>query len=112
MDYQDILGTTAERMSAGNSGIGYETAQQLALHNARVYIAGRSRDRVEKAIQQMKKTCAGRILDLRFLELDLKDLRSVKASTATFAQWEPRLDILINNAGVCLPTTTMARREG
>jgi len=84
----------------GNSGIGYETAQQLALHNARVYIASRSQERVDQAIQKMRQTCAGRKLDLRFLKLDLKDLKSVKATAVSFAQQESRLDILINNAGV------------
>ena len=39
-------------------------------------------------------------LDLRFLQLDLQNLKSVKAAAAAFKQKEQRLDILINNAGV------------
>lgn len=39
-------------------------------------------------------------LDLRFLQLDLQNLKSVKAAAAAFKQREKRLDVLINNAGV------------
>lgn len=39
-------------------------------------------------------------LDLRFLQLDLQNLKSVKAAAAAFKQKEQRLDVLINNAGV------------
>lgn len=39
-------------------------------------------------------------LDLHFLKLDLQDLQSVKATAAEFMSKEPRLDLLINNAGV------------
>jgi NAD(P)-dependent dehydrogenase (short-subunit alcohol dehydrogenase family) len=84
----------------GNGGIGFETTKHLALHNARVYIASRSSERVEQAIRQMKESAAGKTLDLHFLKLDLEDLRSVKAAAESFAQRESRLDMLINNAGV------------
>jgi NAD(P)-dependent dehydrogenase (short-subunit alcohol dehydrogenase family) len=84
--------------SRGNSGIGYETALELARHGARVYIASRSGDRVTNAIFNMKRTDAS--LDLHFLKLDLQDLQSIKSTATEFTQRETRLDILINNAGV------------
>jgi NAD(P)-dependent dehydrogenase (short-subunit alcohol dehydrogenase family) len=86
----------------GNSGIGYETALHLALHNARVYIASRSADRIGSAIQRMKESAPDRHLDLRILQLDMMDLTSVKAAATRFAAEETRLDILINNAGVTM----------
>lgn len=88
--------------TTGNSGIGYQTALQLALRNARVYIASRSKERVDKAISEMEQSSGVgfRKLDVRFMQLDLQDLRSVKASARTFCEQESRLDILINNAGV------------
>ena len=88
---------TLERV--GNSGIGYETTLQLALHGARVYIAGRSPDRMKKAMEQMKAS-NGRQLDLHMLEMDLQSLVSVKKGAEAFMKQESRLDILINNAGV------------
>lgn len=39
-------------------------------------------------------------LDLHFLKLDLQVLQSVKVTAAEFMSKEPRLDLLINNAGV------------
>lgn len=84
----------------GNGGIGYETTKQLALRGARVYIASRSEDKAQTAIEEINQSSAGKKLDVRFLQLDLQDLKSVKAAAAAFAQQESRLDILINNAGV------------
>ncbi|KAH6971423.1 hypothetical protein BKA56DRAFT_557242 [Ilyonectria sp. MPI-CAGE-AT-0026] len=98
-DIPDLTGYVAI-VTGGNSGIGYETTNQLALHNARVYIASRSRDRVNQAIKRMSEDANGQSLDLHFLQLDLMDLKSVKAAAEHFKTQEPRLDILINNAGV------------
>lgn len=97
-DVPDLRGYVAI-VTGGNSGIGYETTKQLALHNARVYIASRSRDRVEQAISKMRDE-TGRQLDVRFLQLDLNDLRSVTAAADNFSTMESRLDLLLNNAGV------------
>jgi NAD(P)-dependent dehydrogenase (short-subunit alcohol dehydrogenase family) len=94
----DLTGYTVI-VTGGNAGIGLEITKQLALKNARVYIASRSQERVEKAIQELNQT-AKKELDLHFLQMDLLDLRSVKAAAATFSAQEERLDILINNAGV------------
>ena len=71
----------------------------MALRNARVYVGGRSQEKVSQAIYQMNES-AGRKLDLHFLKMDLNDLKSVKAAARNFQQMEKRLDILINNAGI------------
>lgn len=94
-------------VTGGNSGIGYETTQQLARHGARVYIASRSLDRVTEAIKSMQKTQPS--LDLHFLKLDLQDLQSIKATAAEFMSREGRLDLLINNAGVSSHVKISAR---
>lgn len=97
-DIQNLNGYVAI-VTGGNTGIGYETTLQLALHGARVYVAARSPDRATKAIDQMKASHK-EDLDLHFLELDLQNLQSVKDAAATFMRTERRLDILINNAGI------------
>lgn len=89
-------------VTGGNSGIGYETALQLATHGARVYIAARSKSRIVDAIAQMKSSTQ-RNLDLEALDLDLSSLRSVESAAKAFMRAEARLDILINNAGVSGP---------
>lgn len=48
----------------------------------------------------MNQAAVGTRLDVRFLQLDLQDLRACKAAAQSFMQQEGRLDILINNAGV------------
>jgi NAD(P)-dependent dehydrogenase (short-subunit alcohol dehydrogenase family) len=53
----------------------------------------------------MKESAPARNLDLRVLQLDMMDLASVKAAATRFASEETRLDILINNAGVKIPTS-------
>ncbi|CAI6086781.1 unnamed protein product [Clonostachys chloroleuca] len=97
-DIPDLTGYVAI-VTGGNSGIGFETTKQLAMRNARVYIASRSQQRVDEAISQMN-TAAGRSLDLHFLQMDLQDLQSVKLAATLFSHQESHLDILINNAGV------------
>jgi NAD(P)-dependent dehydrogenase (short-subunit alcohol dehydrogenase family) len=86
-------------VTGGNGGIGLVTTKILAEHGAKVYIAGRSAERVHAAIDELSKISA-RPLDLHFLQLDLLDLRSVKAAAAAFNAQESHLDILINNAGI------------
>ncbi|KAJ4251477.1 hypothetical protein NW762_011462 [Fusarium torreyae] len=85
-------------VTGGNSGIGYETTLQLALRGARVYVASRSSERVNKAISDMKQNFPD--LDLHFLKLDLQDLQSIKSTAVEFMSREDRLDLLINNAGI------------
>lgn len=84
----------------GNSGVGYETTKQLALRNARVYIAGRSEERISEAIAKMKEETQMPSLNVSYLLMDLQDLKSVRSAALRFMELEPRLDILINNAGV------------
>ncbi|GFP56254.1 short-chain dehydrogenase/reductase ARMGADRAFT_1018437 [Trichoderma asperellum] len=96
-DIPDMTGYVAI-VTGGNAGIGYETTLQLAKRGARVYIASRSKDRVDQAIAAMSKDEKG--LDISFLKLDLQDLQSIKCTVEEFLSKETRLDILINNAGV------------
>lgn len=42
-------------------------------------------------------------VDVRFLKLDLQDFQSIRAALVEFKEKETRLDLLINNAGVCDP---------
>ncbi|KAI9737870.1 MAG: hypothetical protein M1834_009240 [Cirrosporium novae-zelandiae] len=94
------LSTYTAIVTGGNSGVGYETALNLALHGARVYIASRSSERVRDAINKMKSSHGGQTLDLHYLHLDLMSLKSVKAAADEFMSKETKLDLLFNNAGV------------
>lgn len=75
-------------------GIGKETVKALLAHNAKVYIAARNTERVGKAIQNLNQETGKEAL---FLQLDLADLRSVKAAAEEFNGKEKELHVLFNN---------------
>ncbi|UJR11019.1 hypothetical protein I4U23_015204 [Adineta vaga] len=75
------------------SGIGRETAFELAKLHARVIVGIRGQDRAERIAQELSKQSNGNVIGYH---LDLSDLSSVKS----FAEKIDKVDILINNAGV------------
>ncbi|KAI3404686.2 hypothetical protein KGF56_002520 [Candida oxycetoniae] len=98
-------------ITGGNTGIGWYTVLHLYLHGYVIYMAGRTKSKVLKAFEDIKKEAATRILsekaeekyhvgELHYIYIDLLDLSSVTKAADEFQQQEQRLDILINNAGV------------
>ncbi|KAM7207242.1 hypothetical protein V8F20_002508 [Naviculisporaceae sp. PSN 640] len=88
-------------VTGGNAGIGLELTKILYAAGATIYIASRSKDKVEAAIKDIKakSTSSTTSGQLKFLHLDLNDLNIVRAAAKTFAEQESRLDVLWNNAG-------------
>ena len=85
-------------ITGANTGIGLETAVDLAKRNARVILACRSVERGETAAVEVRKRSGND--DVVFVQLDLASLDSVRKFAAKILEEEPRIDILINNAGV------------
>ncbi|KAJ5729200.1 uncharacterized protein N7483_003708 [Penicillium malachiteum] len=88
-------------VTGGNAGVGFELCKILYGTGATIYMASRSKEKAEAAIRAIIENSepspsSGQI---KFLQYDLNDLKSVKAAAATFAQQESKLDILWNNAG-------------
>ncbi|XP_043065808.1 retinol dehydrogenase 12 [Drosophila bipectinata] len=81
-----------------NTGIGKETALELAKRGARVYMACRDPGRCEAARLEIMKKSQNQQLFNR--TLDLGSLQSVRNFVERFKAEETRLDLLINNAGV------------
>jgi retinol dehydrogenase-12 len=71
--------------------------------NATVYIAGRSREKGEKAIASIKELFPESKGNLEFLQADFSDLATIKPAADEFMSKESRLDTLTNNAGVMTP---------
>ncbi|MBN3287003.1 DHR13 reductase, partial [Polyodon spathula] len=92
-----LVGKTAV-VTGGNTGIGKATALDLAKRGARVILACRSKERAEAAVFDIRKESNNN--QVLFMQLDLGSLQSVRSFSETFLKTEPRLDILINNAGV------------
>ncbi|XP_018586319.1 dehydrogenase/reductase SDR family member 13-like [Scleropages formosus] len=85
-------------ITGGNTGIGKATATELARRGARVILACRHQQRAESAIRDIQKATGNS--EVVYMQLDLGSLQSVRSFADTFLRTEPRLDILINNAGL------------
>lgn len=90
-------------VTGANTGIGFEVAKALAARRARVLFACRSEAKARAAMSRVSQEIAE--AELAFLPLDLGDLASVRRA-AELAAKEPRVDVLINNAGVQGPALT------
>ncbi|APW96650.1 short-chain dehydrogenase [Halobiforma lacisalsi AJ5] len=82
-------------VTGANSGIGLETARELARNGATVVMACRSEGRGREAVRDIHDDVPD--ADLRLEACDLADLESVRAFVGRIA--DERIDALINNAG-------------
>ncbi|XP_059191968.1 retinol dehydrogenase 11-like isoform X1 [Centropristis striata] len=85
-------------ITGGNTGIGKETAVDLARRGAKVILACRDMDRANKAAEEVKKRSGNDNVVVK--KLDLASLESVRQLAKDVLASEKRLDILINNAGI------------
>ena len=87
-------------ITGANSGIGYETALELARHGAEVILPARSIEKANQAITRIRTE----IPDAKLVTalLDLSSMASVrKFANQMMEKFPPQsLDLLINNAGV------------
>ena len=97
-DIPDLSGKLAI-VTGANSGLGLETTRALARRGAQVVMACRSPSKAEAARAEL---IAGGIAEdlLELRALDLADLASVRRFAEEILPTSPRLDLLINNAGV------------
>jgi retinol dehydrogenase-12 len=85
-------------VTGANSGIGRETALELAGRGARVFLANRSEHKTRPVMDEIVAQTGNTALE--FLPLDLGDLGSVRACANEFLQTGKPLHGLINNAGL------------
>ena len=83
-------------ITGGNSGIGRETAAELARLGANVAITSRDAARGREAAAEILSR-TGRTVDV--IGLDLASLASVRSAARAYLGRFDRLDVLINNAG-------------
>jgi NAD(P)-dependent dehydrogenase (short-subunit alcohol dehydrogenase family) len=83
-----------------SAGLGVETARSLATHGAQVVGAARDLNKAKSATEQVRNDAAANGGSLELVELDLANLKSVRAcSDRLLAKAEP-FDVVIANAGV------------
>ncbi|KAH9836617.1 NAD-P-binding protein [Rhodofomes roseus] len=96
-------------VTGGNVGIGKETIKALLEHNAKVYMASRSKEKVDAAIKELVQQTGKEAI---FLELDLSSLASVRRAAEEFMSKEKELHVLFNNAGVMWPPRELLTADG
>ncbi len=94
----------------GPGGLGFETALGLAVAGARVILAGRNPAKAAAAVAAIKLRAPG--ADVAFTALDLASLASVNACAEGLLNGLPRLDLLVNNAGVMAPPKRRETLDG
>ncbi|GJJ74808.1 hypothetical protein EMPS_07166 [Entomortierella parvispora] len=91
-------------VTGANTGLGYATMVALASRGAHVFLACRSQERAQAAIetakQEIKDLNPSIAPMLEFLQLDLNDLKKTKASADAFLAKGLPLHILVNNSGI------------
>ncbi|GFO11142.1 retinol dehydrogenase-like protein [Plakobranchus ocellatus] len=85
-------------ITGANTGIGKETAKDLARRGGRIICACRDMTKGEKAVQEVIEETGNNNVVCR--KLDLSSFESIREFAKKFNESEDRLDILINNAGI------------
>ncbi|MCV7152904.1 SDR family NAD(P)-dependent oxidoreductase [Mycolicibacterium pyrenivorans] len=99
-DVPDQSGRVAV-VTGANTGIGYEAAAVLARKGAGVVIASRNLEKAREAARRIE--AAHPHADVALQELNLASLASVRTAADELRAAYPRIDLLINNAGVMYP---------
>jgi NAD(P)-dependent dehydrogenase (short-subunit alcohol dehydrogenase family) len=97
-------------VTGANSGLGYDTAAVLAGKGAHVVLAVRNLDKGKQAVDRIKAASPNAVVALQ--ELDLSSLDSVRKAADELAAAHPRIDLLINNAGVMYVPTRETTKDG
>ncbi|XP_076841862.1 retinol dehydrogenase 14a [Brachyhypopomus gauderio] len=87
-------------VTGANSGIGKATSRELFGRQGRVIMACRNRDRAEEAAREIRQQAGPEHGELLVKVLDLASLKSVRRFCDEIIKEEPKIDVLINNAGI------------
>ena len=85
-------------ITGANTGIGFEAATVLADKGAHIVMAVRDAEKGKHAAAQISAVHAH--ADVSVQQLDLSSLASVRAAAHELKSAHPRIDLLVNNAGV------------
>jgi len=91
-------------ITGGTEGVGKATAVALAKQGFLVVLAARDGAKAEAVAREIAAKAGGAGTD--YIVADLASLRQTRALAETFRRRYPRLDVLINNAGVFLSRRT------
>ncbi|OJJ81206.1 SDR family NAD(P)-dependent oxidoreductase [Aspergillus glaucus CBS 516.65] len=90
-------------ISGGGTGIGLMATQTLAVNGAKVYITGRTEEKLNRVAELYGKEIPGSIIPV---PADITSKESIQNLADAISQRESHLSILINNAGISSHTQT------
>jgi NAD(P)-dependent dehydrogenase (short-subunit alcohol dehydrogenase family) len=96
-----MLGKTV-LITGANQGIGKATAIQLARLGAKVVLWCRNEQKGRAALEEVRVAAKGDAPEL--MVADLASLADVRRAAVEFRQRHSRLDVLVNNAGLLVPS--------
>ncbi|MEW9519724.1 SDR family NAD(P)-dependent oxidoreductase [Streptomyces tubercidicus] len=99
-------------VTGATSGIGCETARQLAERSATVLVHGRTVEDTQTAIDRLIATAGIDAGQLCGVAADFTRLEEVEAMARRVVAEHPRLDVLINNAGIAAPERHTLTADG
>jgi NAD(P)-dependent dehydrogenase (short-subunit alcohol dehydrogenase family) len=88
-------------VTGANSGMGKVASLEIAKTGANVVMLCRSRERGEKAVNEVRAISGNDSVELMLC--DLGSRKSIEEFCSEFKKRYSRLDVLVNNAGVMLP---------
>ena len=84
-------------VTGANKGIGFGIAKHLGFNGWDVIVGARDEQRATEAIDQLK---AQGIRVLGWVDIELKDIKSIERAASEIGERFPRLTLLVNNAGI------------
>ena len=93
-------------ITGGTSGIGQVAAEQLAGMGARIVLVARSRERGDASLARLRQAGPDTKHTVRYA--DLSSIDDTRRLGAEIAAAEPRIDVLINNAGALFNTRQLS----
>jgi NAD(P)-dependent dehydrogenase (short-subunit alcohol dehydrogenase family) len=97
-------------VTGANTGLGFDTARALAAHGARVVLAVRDTAKGNDAAARI--TAAAPSAQVDVAHLDLGSLASIRTAADELGRAYPRIDLLINNAGVMYTSPRQLTSDG
>lgn len=84
-------------VTGANRGIGFEVARELARQGFTVFIGARDAKAGRAAAEKLQSDG-----EITALEIDIADAESIRRAAEEFSRQADHLDVLVNNAGICL----------
>ena len=93
-------------VTGASSGLGEATARRLAKNGAKLMLAARREERLQKLVTEIEKEGG----TAKYQITDVSDRRSVEALAQATKQAFDRIDVLVNNAGL-MPLSPLAANK-